>query len=288
MARAAAKTGIMPTALVAVEQSFPRAQRVIDDPFAIRMLPPGARLFVAALRLPALRDALIRLSEKSDPGIWGGLLCRKRYIDDHLVASRSAIAAAVNLGAGFDTRALRLPAIANLPTWELDQLENIQAKTTRLRHALGVLPPNLHLVATDFDRDNLDTLLAAHGYPAAQPTFFIWEAVMQYLTEPGVRATFAWLAHAAPGSRLAFTYVRRSFLEGRELFGWESGYKRFVATRVWLFAMEPDECAALLSINGWRLLEDVSYADLAARYLAPTGRGLASTPVERAVFAEKA
>jgi O-methyltransferase involved in polyketide biosynthesis len=40
--------------------------------------------------------------------------------------------------------------------------------------------------------------------------------VTQYLTEPGVRKTLDFLARAAGGSRLAFTYVRKDFLEGKD------------------------------------------------------------------------
>ena len=80
-------------ALVAGEQSFPKALPVIDDPLAYRMLPFGARLFVWFLRSRWIRDRVIRLSEKSNPGIWGALLCRKRYIDEKLVESRNAVEA---------------------------------------------------------------------------------------------------------------------------------------------------------------------------------------------------
>src|SRR5580700_1450491 len=115
MSKAAARTGIMPMALVAVEQYFPKAQRVIDDGLAARLLPLGARIFVRFLRPRWMRDWIIGLSEKSNPGIWGGLLCRKRYLDEKLIASRSEIEGTVNLGAGFDTRPYRLPALSNLP-----------------------------------------------------------------------------------------------------------------------------------------------------------------------------
>jgi len=57
MGRAAAKTGIMPTALVAVEQSFPKSERVIDDALAVPMLPLGAAMFVRLLRLRWMRCA---------------------------------------------------------------------------------------------------------------------------------------------------------------------------------------------------------------------------------------
>jgi methyltransferase (TIGR00027 family) len=287
MAKAAAKTGIMPTTLVAVEQSFPKSERVIDDSLAIRMLPFGAAMFVRLLKLRWIRDWLIGLSEKSNPGIWGGLLCRKRYIDEKVEASRNEIEAVVSLGAGFDARSFRLPVLSGLPIWEIDQRENIETKEKRLRKALGAIPANLKLVALDFDRDDLGAILEAQGYSASKRTFFVWEAVTQYLTEQGVRATFDWLVKAAPGSRITFTYGRKSFLTGNALYGWESGYKRFVATKIWLFGMEPEDCPPLLQGYGWRVLEDVGYDELAARCIQLTGRQMLSTPVERMVYAEK-
>jgi hypothetical protein len=38
---------------------------------------------------------------------------------------------------------------------------------------------------------------------------------------------------------------------------------------------------------GWRIIEDVGYDELADKYIVPTGRRLASTPVERMVYAER-
>jgi methyltransferase (TIGR00027 family) len=287
MSKAAARTGIMPMAVVAVEQYLPKAQRVIDDGLAARLLPLGAMIFVRFLRPRWMRDWIIGLTEKSDPGIWGGMLCRKRYIDEKLVASRNEIEAMVNLGAGFDTRPYRLPALSNLPVWEVDQRENVEAKEKRLRKALGTIPPNVKLVPADFDRDDLGSILAAHGYSEANRTFFVWEAVSQYLTERGVRATFDWLAKAASGSRLAFTYVRKDFLDGKSSYGWKSGHRRFVASKIWRFGMEPENCPNFLKRYRWRIIEDVGYDELADKYIVPTGRRLASTPVERMVCAEK-
>ena len=236
MPRAAAQTSIMPMALVAVEQYFPKSQRIIDD---------------------------------------------------QLVSASSGIQAVVNLGAGFDTRSYRLPALAGLPVWEIDQRDNIRAKDKRLRKSLGKVPANVKLVAADFDRDDLSALLAAHDYSTGKPTFFIWEAVTQYLTEPGVRRTFDWLAQAASGSRLVFTYVRKDFLDGSNRYAWETGYRQFVASKVWSFGLYPGDSAAFLKGYGWRIIEDVGYDELAGKYILPTGRPLASTAVERMVHAEK-
>ena len=244
-------------------------------------------MFVRLLRPRRMRDWIIGLSEKSNPGIWGGLLCRKRYIDEKLVASRNEIESVVNLGAGFDTRPYRLPALSGLSVWEVDQCENVEAKERRLRKAFGTIPANVKLVHADFDRDDLGAILAAHGYSAGKLTFFVWEAVTQYLTEQGVRTTFDWLAKAAPASRLAFTYVRKDFLDGKTFYGWESGYRQFVASNVWLFGMDPEDCPTFLKDYGWRIVEDVGYDELADKYILPTGRRVVAAPVERMVYAER-
>jgi len=287
MSRAAAKTGIMPMALVAIEQSFPRDRRVVQDDLAYHMLPWWGRAFARALRPRWARDWTVAQSERSHPGLWGGLLCRKRYIDERLSAATGDVEAVVNLGGGFDTRAFRLTGPAGPPVWELDQRETVEAKSRRVRRLLGGIPAHVHFVPIDFDRDDPGAALTARGYAPAMRTFFIWEAVTQYLTEPGVRATLRFLAAAAPGSLLAFTYVRRGFLEGRTLYGWKAGYDRFVRRGTWLWGVEPADVPELLAPYGWTVVDDVGYESLADRYLAPTGRRLTATAVERMVYARK-
>jgi methyltransferase (TIGR00027 family) len=286
MKNPAARTALMPIALAAIEQYFPEEQRIIDDHLATKLLPVGAALFVWLLRARPIRDWVIRLTERSDPGIWAGLLCRKRFIDDKLRSSARDIGAVVNLGAGFDTRAYRMPAVRDLAVWEVDQRENVDTKRKRLRKA-GIISPNVKLIAMDFERDDPGSALAAHGYAANKPTFFVLEGVTQYLADEGVKAMFAWLAEAAPGSRLVFTYIREDFLTGKNRYGWETGYKRFVVDQIWRFGINPEECPAFLGGYGWRIIEDADYGQLARAYISQTGRGLTWTPVERVVYAQK-
>jgi methyltransferase (TIGR00027 family) len=288
MTQAAAKTGAGPTTLVAIEQHFPPAQRILEDELAYRMLPFGMRAFVLLMQPAALRNWMVRATEQSLPGIWGGMMVRKRYIDEKVVEAASQIDAVVNLGAGFDTRVYRLPALAGKPVWEVDQPENIEPKRVRLQKLFGAVPAHVTLVPIDFDREELATQLAAHGYSTTRPTFFIWEAVTQYLTEAGIRATFDFLAGAAPGSRLAFTYVRKDFIDGQVRYGQEQAYEKYVVNeKLWLFGLDPVGVAGFLEQYGWRLVEHVGYEDLAEPYVKPTGRALLSTPVERIAYAEK-
>ncbi len=103
MTKAAAKTGADPIFIVAVEQFFPKYQRIIEDNLALKILPLSIRVVASVMRYGFIRDWLINYSEKTTPGIWGGILCRKGYIRDKLIDMSNQIDGVVNLGAGFDT-----------------------------------------------------------------------------------------------------------------------------------------------------------------------------------------
>lgn len=288
MAIAAARTGSGPTTIVAAEQLFPAHQRIIRDDLAARILPPATRAFLQLFRPAWVRDRLVRFTEKFSPGVWALMVCRKRYIDDLLIESVGAIKVVLNLGAGSDTRFYRIPALAETRVWEVDQPVNIDAKRTQLQRLFKKVPEHATLVAIDFDHENLPEVMAAHEFPMQAPAFFIWEGVTQYLTEPAVHATFQFLSTAASGSRLVFTYVRKDFLDGVNLYGQEYLYKRYIQKeKLWLFGMAPERIRDFLASYGWRLIADLDYAELADRYVRPTGRSLLSTPIERVVYAQK-
>jgi O-methyltransferase involved in polyketide biosynthesis len=108
--------------------------------------------------------------------------------------------------------------------------------------------------------------------------------VTRYLTEAGVVATLEFLSKVARDSRLAFTYVRKDFLDGRAMYSQKDACRRFVASGIWLFAMEPDAVETFLNRYSWHVTEHVGYDEFATR--GPTRRTLASTPIERVVYAE--
>ena len=286
----AAKTGSGPTFLVAMEQYEPLAQRIIDDELAAKILPERERFFLKLLRIPLLRHWMVNLSEKQIEGASSAFLCRKRYIDETIVVAveQGSVAAIVNLGAAFDTRVYRLPALATIPTWEVDQPVNIEAKKEGVQNALGTIPSHVTLVPINFITQDLGAVLNEHGYTGDKQTFFIWEAVSQYLTETAVRQTFNFLAQAHTGSQLTFTYVLKDFIEGDNLYGAEKFHERMVVkNEIWHFGYDPAEVANFLGEYGWRLIEDLSYEELNHRYAKSIGRNLPSMKIERMVWAEK-
>jgi len=286
MTAKAAQTGPGAMVLVAMEQHFPPSERIVTDNLALPILPFRYRAEVRLLK-PFTR-AIVRKSEQKVPGLWGSIMSRKLYIDQILTEVGGQLEAVVNLGAGFDTRVFRLPAVKQLRTWEVDQPKNIGGKRTRIEKLFRPVPHNVTLVPIDFDREELGMVLAEYGYSPAKKTFFIWEGVTQYVSEQGIRATFKYLAKTPAGSRLVFTYTPKDFIDGENFYDQEYLYKKMlVKNKIWLFGIDPSKVDGLLGEYGWRIREHTGYDALVERYVKPTGRDLGPILIERIVYAEK-
>src|ERR1700741_4488125 len=270
-----AQTAFGPMVLAAVEQNEPPGRRLVDDDLAELFLPAPLRWLVAATRLAPVRNLMIRGSEWSGRGLWANLACRKRFIADKLTEALGDIDAVVILGAGLDTRPYLLTRQFLIPVFEVALPINIARKIETVRRVLGGPPLSVRLVALDLERDDLLTALAEHGYHTEYRAFFICEGVTQYLTEDGVRRTLAGLRAAAPGSRFVFTYVRRDFIDGTNLYGTRTLYRNTRERRqLWQFGLQPDEVADFIAEYGWRLAEQAGPDEFVQRYVEPAGRKL--------------
>lgn len=227
------------------------------------------------------------LVDRAGPGLWANLACRKRFIDERLRESLDSVDALVVLGAGIDTRGCRV-ARGGFAVFEVDLAVNTDRKRTTIRRAVGDVPPSLRLVPVDFETDHLPDALAAHGHRPDSRTFFVWEGVTQYLTAEAVDATFRFLEHAAPGSKLEFTYVRSDFIGGVNLYGAKSLYRRFrQRSQIWKFGMRPEEVPGTLASHGWHLVVQAGPDYLEHHYVKPTGRRLGASQIEWSVYAVK-
>lgn len=287
MCSAAAGTAIGPMVIVAAEQH--ETPPLLVDPWAAELLPPIGRLVAASTRWAPLRRAAIAAAEKKIPGIWATIVCRKRYIDDQLLAALTeGIDAVLILGAGFDSRACRLQQTVHIPVWEVDLPANIAAKNKSLQRCSGGPPANVRLAAVDFETDDLADTLRRNGFEPGMRTFIIWEAVTQYLTEWAVRQTLSHLCDAGPGSHLAMTYVHKEFLDGHVMYGAEAGHNELVvASELWRFGLLPEQTAGFLSEYGWHEYDQAGSAEYSDRYVRPSGRTMDISPIERALVARR-
>jgi methyltransferase (TIGR00027 family) len=274
--------------LAAVEQNEPAGRRLVDDDLAELFLPAPLRWLVAATRFTPVRRLMVRGSEWTGPGLWANLACRKRFIADKLAEAFDDINAVVVLGAGLDTRGYLLTRRVRIPVFEVDLPVNIARKAKTVRRVMGQPPLSVRLVALDFERDDLLTALAEHGYRTDYRAFFICEGVTQYLSEAGVRRTLEGLRATAPGSRLVFTYVQRDFIDGTNRYGTRTLYRTVrQRNQLWHFGLHPNEVAGFIAEYGWRLVEQAGPEELMQRYVEPTGRKLKASELEWSAYAEK-
>ena len=286
----AAKTGNQPTLIVAIEQNFPQEERIINDTLAPKLYSGADRFWIQLTKISVFRNWIVGITEKFLPGGWSCFLVRKRYIDEHLLEAvgNREVEAVVNLGAGFDTRLYRFEALRNIPCWEVDQPINIAAKESVLKSALKTVPENVTLTGINFVEQEIGELLKQSGYQPGVKTFFVWEAVSQYLNDAAVKKVFDFFAKAPAGSQLVFTYIPRDFIDGTNLYNQEKFYKRVVLKdKIWQFGFDPTTLGELLGRIGWKLVKDLGYAELGDRYVKPTGRNLGVLQIERVVYAEK-
>lgn len=226
---------------------------------------------------------LLSLVDQIVPGIRGGVLCRKRYIEDKLNAAiNTGIQSIVILGCGYDTLAYRLHALASRHVYEVDYPQVIQSKEAALQRLFGKVPAHVKLVPQDFESQGLDTALRQAGFPESEPAFFKWEGVTQYISEAAVRKTFEFLQKAPPESQLVFTYIRKDFIDGKQVYGLRVLYRQTRAgTKFWKFGLEPEAVGAFLSQYSWKELERVGSAEYQERYIKPVNRKLLVMKVER-------
>jgi methyltransferase (TIGR00027 family) len=278
--------GVINTAIGAavcrlIEQFEPPQLRLFDDPIVGSLLGPfvSLPLFFSAARWYALKRM-----DKITPGLYGAQVCRTRTIDDAVLSALAqGIDQLVILGAGLDSRAYRLPEIERVQVYELDLPEAQKRKKKRLKSALRRLPQNVRFVPIDFETRSLESTFAGTDFDPERPVVVVWEAVTQYLSEAAVVQIFKFFAKAAPGSRIVFTYVRKSVIEGRSEI---PGARRLLDSVAengapWTFGLEPSSLKQYFEPYHLELVADVGAADYRDLYLRPIERSLTVSEVER-------
>ncbi len=288
MSKKSEGTGLGPTVLVAIEQNFEKDKRGIEDPYAEKILPLPMKLFVKTMNFNFMRNWLVKSSEKSLPGIWAGMICRKKYFDDVVVNSKEDVQNIVNLGAGYDTRFYRLYGLEHLSLFEIDQPNNIDSKVSLMKENLEKIPENINYIKVDFDKEDTLERLIESGLDTSQRTLFLLEGVTQYLTEKGFLSILEMIEKFPKGSSLAFTYVLKDLIEGKKLYGFEKGYEKYVEKeKIWKLGYNKDEIKPLLEKYELEINEDKSFVELGEKYVEPLNRNLKSTEIERVAFAVK-
>ena len=261
----------------ALESSRPPAERRIDDGLAQAFLTwPLSQGYRLAVALGA-RALVCRFIDRRWPGVRSSVVARTRLIDEMIAAALAeGVEQFVVLGAGFDSRAYRLPALRFIPVFEVDHPDTQTSKRRVLERMSSVPSRHVCFVACDFIRTDLESAMRAAGYDRSRPNLLLWEGVTNYLTEDAVDATLRWCSTAGPGSLLLFTYVHRDILTRPDRF---VGTQRLFASldkagERFTWGIEPERLPEFLAERGLALRSDVGAAEYRARCYGDAARGM--------------
>lgn len=241
------------------------------DPTAMQLLTPDERKPVQWVRDNEMpRQWSDRVGFETVRASSEVMVARTVAIDDAVRAQPSP--QLVILGAGLDGRAWRMPELAEVAVFEVDQPAS-QADKRRRSADLPGRPPVF--VPVDFGHDKLGTALTSAGHHADRATTWIWEGVVPYLTEDEVDATAAEVAEcSAPGSRLIVNFQTPSTSTnvGRfvaRLLMRSAGRKSFWATEPWRSTWTSESMSALLARNGFTVAGDEDLLAIGSRLAMP-------------------
>jgi methyltransferase (TIGR00027 family) len=267
-----------------IEQYQPDDKRLFNDPIIKDIIGQPISFL---MQIAPMRALTVNRTEAALKGLYGSQVCRARYIDDVVQGALSGgIGQLVILGAGYDTRAYRLPNIEAVKVFEVDLPHVQDDKKAKVQRHLGRLPSNVTYVPIDFDSQTLDSVFAGTTFDKSKPALFVWEGVTQYITEAAVRQTMSFVGKAAPGSVLVFTYVLKSVIERRSDIPGANAMLDFVArSSPWLFGLDPAEVRPFIEPFHLKLIDDMGNREYQTKYLQPMHRDLVVSEVERTVHA---
>jgi methyltransferase (TIGR00027 family) len=179
----------------AFEDLLPRDIRIISDPLA--KFYAGAE----GMRIVGMMQAI-------NPSIRKAIVLRARFMDDYAIKClHNGYNQVVLLGAGYDSRFLRIPEFRQARIFELDLNSTQVIKKSLTLKVLGRLPENVTYVAIDFSHDSIAKKLVESGFQPMAKTLFIWEGVTLFLNQDIIEKTLGKLADLSADFRIVYDFV---------------------------------------------------------------------------------
>jgi O-methyltransferase involved in polyketide biosynthesis len=150
------------------------------SPLAVR-LTFGPTLL--AHRLSGYVPQTFRYPFEGEVSIQNQGAARQTFYDSVLQRYLPGVAQFVILGAGFDTRAFRLPEKAQVHSFEVDTPKT-QATKRQILEQAGIDTTGVTFVAANFEKEDWLKRLVDAGFDPAKPALFIWEGVLPAPSSP--------------------------------------------------------------------------------------------------------
>lgn len=244
--------------------------KLFSDEYAIHFLEAKLRFASSMSKYAIIRKYISNTIQKKIPGALSSGIARTKYIDDLLKSTiTNGVKQVIILGAGFDTRALRLAFLESIPVIEIDHPNTSKFKIATYKSRIGQLPENIEFYQIDFNKQSLEELAEQHNFDFTKPTTVIWEGVTNYLTEDAIKNTFEFIKKFTTNSYVIFTYVHKDILEnpGSFLGGEKLLTDLDKLEEKWTFGFKPEELSDYLKSFDMMLIEDMGAIEYRSKYL---------------------
>lgn len=243
----------------------------IDDPVGPRLLRLSDGKYAVG-KLRAGHPGFRRRIERSDPGAYGFNVVRLLHMDDVIrEEAAEGLDQLVILGAGYDTRALRMRhRLGGAQVFEVDLPAISRDKRARLQKAIGSVPTEVRYVEVDFNHQELFERLAEDGYDESARTLFVLSGVSMYLPEAAVLKLLSQVAsQSAQRVSIVFDYMFDDLLTRPEGYpgAWQFIARTKKAGEELRYGIAPDDAEAVLDRCGLQLISHYDMKELAGRYL---------------------
>jgi methyltransferase (TIGR00027 family) len=273
----------------AIENERPSEKKLFSDRFAILFLDFGLKVATKFSGLPIIGSIIPQIIHHKALGALSSGTARTKYIDDLLQQTiRDGIQQVLILGAGFDTTALRLRFLENIPVIEIDHPATSNFKLEKLKIS-GKQPKNLQYLQLDFNKESLAHLAEEQKINFSVPTVIIWEGVSNYLTQEAIDKTFDFVKRFTKGSFIIFTYIHKQVLDNPQSFiGTNKFFEKLKQNEEpWTFGFLPNELPNYLQQFQLTLIEDKGAADYRQKYMPERKSLLNGYEFYRVAFAKR-
>ncbi len=237
-----------------------------DDTVALKILPLPIKTLI---QIPLYRTLHCRYGVPK--GMYPYVIARTKYMD---AAYKRAILDKFDqiaiLGAGFDTRAIRFPAVdGHTQVYEFDSKHTQQTKLNLYCRNNILSPANVKFEAIDFVKESLSERLEAIGFQKNKRCLFLMEGVSMYLEPKAIHDTFRTMTeHMGMNSRVAFDYVYLDVLRHEKQHYGEVAIMNSVSrvNEAWRFGIEKNTIEQFLSNYNLQLVDHMSAKDMEDRY----------------------
>lgn len=252
----------------AIESARPEKKRLFTDKFAIHFLDNGLKTATRISAIPVIGSIIPKIIHHKALGAISSGIARTKYIDDLLYKTiQDGTKQVIILGAGFDTRGMRLDFLKDVSIIEIDHPFTSNFKLEKIK-SFGKYN-NIRHLQIDFNQQSLEELGIEQQIDFSIPTTIIWEGVTNYLTKGAIDHTFAFLEKFNNHSYIIFTYIHQQVLDNPQSFeGTDNYFKNLRENEEpWTFGFIPNELPHYLAQFNMKVIEDKGAAEYRAQYM---------------------